>query len=1225
MAITFTDAIRYSTSTIPLLFGQTTASISFWFRYESSGGLSFSTDQPLLTQYQDDIYSYLAASGSQVTFSFTFASSTGDAGCSFACVPGVPYHIALTWDQGSQVVYQNGNASSFGTRTGSIGYGSRVFWLGGTSTGLKYTFDDLAMWKGYALTQSDVLSLRGGTPPSSLATPCSMHWTLAGSPGTTPILGASGLVEANHLPGDFSTSFTSVSGTGSAVYATNLTYSVPAKINAAHVGTSGEMVFLYPTSTSGAITTLTSFTSYPSISINGVNKGTLGFLWNTKNHDCIGFQTPANVSVVAGDTVTLNATDGWAMSALGQVQGLSNFAVTNNTGKSCFGSDTYPHTLAMGLNFAHLGTSYYTMYNLFKDWRRRASPWSGLSVVSPDGYPTQLSGTTASTLLYSQGGGNDIDGTGYPGPKGLFAIQWDDPNGTDTFALAAGNGHTTVTERTDLANPGDGSGNGKCRVFNVQLSTGQSLVDTGISMQLTCTAGNHQPGFRNLYVYGPGDFAYAANQPTSLDYSNPYALSNFTLSRLSTGIGSARFADSVLSYMGQTPITEVEQIRALEDFSWGAGRETLSCSFSQLRPFVPTSSTYIYAGWFGSAYNVTLSTGIGTTDTSLTIGVIDSPVFRGQILTAGSEKMRIKGVSGTGSSLTVTVERGSLGTTAASHSSGTITCTGRLSIPSMAAMGSGYVVMEWVSSTPHNMVTGSYLKINGNWSGAPTITYTVGGNASTVPYYYLVPSNPAVFVTSPTTVLVWVTNIGGSGVYTIDQTVNLDATGATAPNANSLVYVPDTAGFPYEGAAKVAGSFPGCVIHLNIPMGCSDALCDEIARRVRDNFPAGREVWLELSNECWNYTSGQMEWSFFSLLTNVLGYTTGASPYPAVVWRSGQLKARFQSIFGARSSEIKLLIGGFMWDNGITSWILTQAQRFSVVVDAVAIAPYINPDNSPSTMLAFNQADVPRACDIWIHDLWGRQANSFPGMFAAHSAAIAGYNASTGGNCKLYGYEGGLETAYPSPPTSVWAFLASAITTTPVAGTTETASLTNVAVTGTAATDNGITGGIYMSVDSEIFLVTSSTANTVTWQRGALGSTPATHGAGAYLHYALLTHRSRDIQFHPNWYIIEQDMYKLFQTAGFYHLNLYSYDMTYASPALWGLYVHSYQHSGRGDHSDGKSDNRLCLATPGQANTKPGTTNQDLTNVSVRGLALKDWNRGAKYYRKFGFTQGFTP
>ena len=59
----------------------------------------------------------------------------------------------------------------------------------------------------------------------------------------------------------------------------------------------------------------------------------------------------------------------------------------------------------------------------------------------------------------------------------------------------------------------------------------------------------------------------------------------------------------------------------------------------------------------------------------------------------------------------------------------------------------------------------------------------------------------------------------------------------------------------------------------------------------------------------------------------------------------------------------------------------------------------------------------------------------------------------------------------------------------------------------------------------------------------------------------------------------------------------------------WCLYHWLGQLPGRGDGSDGKFDNRNCLATPGREGSKGPNENQDLKAVSVRGQALIDWNR----------------
>ena len=105
---------------------------------------------------------------------------------------------------------------------------------------------------------------------------------------------------------------------------------------------------------------------------------------------------------------------------------------------------------------------------------------------------------------------------------------------------------------------------------------------------------------------------------------------------------------------------------------------------------------------------------------------------------------------------------------------------------------------------------------------------------------------------------------------------------------------------------------------------------------------------------------------------------------------------------------------------------------------------------------------------------------------------------------------------------------------------------------------------------------------------------------------------SRDLPYDPNWLIIEQDFYALLQASSFVNINLYSYGIYYYSTNNWALYHWPYQPYGKGDGSDGKANNRLCLATPGFTHTKAATTNQDQQNVSVRGQAFLKWMQPAQ-------------
>jgi hypothetical protein len=97
--------------------------------------------------------------------------------------------------------------------------------------------------------------------------------------------------------------------------------------------------------------------------------------------------------------------------------------------------------------------------------------------------------------------------------------------------------------------------------------------------------------------------------------------------------------------------------------------------------------------------------------------------------------------------------------------------------------------------------------------------------------------------------------------------------------------------------------------------------------------------------------------------------------------------------------------------------------------------------------------------------------------------------------------------------------------------------------------------------------------------------------------------KARDFFYSPAYYIAKQDFYAFIQSNGFARFNLFHpCGDFYQGKDLWPDYTWPFQPHGRGDGSDGKADNRQCLAT-----TKSAAVNQDLQNVSVRGQAFLDW------------------
>ena len=56
-----------------------------------------------------------------------------------------------------------------------------------------------------------------------------------------------------------------------------------------------------------------------------------------------------------------------------------------------------------------------------------------------------------------------------------------------------------------------------------------------------------------------------------------------------------------------------------------------------------------------------------------------------------------------------------------------------------------------------------------------------------------------------------------------------------------------------EFIAMATGSFPGTNLQVNIPLSATSAYIYDVAVKIRNNFPAGRRVYLELADEPWNY------------------------------------------------------------------------------------------------------------------------------------------------------------------------------------------------------------------------------------------------------------------------------------------------------------------------------------------------------------------------------------
>lgn len=977
----------------------------------------------------------------------------------------------------------------------------------------------------------------------------------------------------------------------------------------AHLLSSGKAIKIHLLDGSGNYATPSSVTTIPTVNVGGVNAGSLVNGWVTGYHTGLIYCLPTGVQATSSSVVVLNAPTGWCSTDLGSAPALTDQPVTNYAGKSAYRDSSYTPTLKIGFNMPHWGTKNSTLYNPFKNWRRRITynSFGAGAVCGPDGKPTKLGSTGAGTFS-NMNESNVLDSTCYPDPAGYWAVKFNDSGNNPASLTTAQAANCTITELTDRRNNGTG-GNGQVRVYQVTRKANYTSANLGLQVVLGPSGGAPTVDPMSLEIIGPGDFTLAApNTPQTIDTSDPYAVSPTFQDRVanpsvlrwmdSTGIGATQL---------QSIMSEPEDMRPISAFSWGNDTyvSTRTIPLAQVRPYTIGTSPYVYCPYMGTAYSATLGANITTTPAALTQEVITvtdaatAPVFAGQVLAIDSEKMRVLSVSGT----SVTVERGSQGTTPATHTAGAISVQYRIDKGSVSWLSgsTNHPYWEVVTSTPHGIrtgigpqatVSGTYANLTlndttsfslasaigtsdtvltlnttvaaGGWSlpvgifikfdsedmkvtavnaGANQITVARAQNSTTAASH----AQGAVGTTHTSSVLLGNGTLAGLGMITpywvtsptsfvVQTFVNGSGsqTAAFAQDFDPASYyltwtTPDEAGIPYGAAAKITAQFPGCDFYANVPPGATNDFVWAMAREIRDNFPAGRKVWVEWSNETWNTMYSSNIWTIGN---SQLLFNSG-QPYKYTARRHTECHDIFVAAFNEggrnRGGEIKRVMASQYFGTGVTNGVLGQALSDGKTIDALAISPYFTTDNTATAQ--FDACDNEQAIDYHVFNIWYNQnpgnqnTQGFNAQATAQQTAIANH-ISGGGNpaIELVTYEGGYQAPLPA-----------------------------------------------------------SCANYIA--------------------------RSRDIAYNPNWYIAEQDLYAWMQLKGFTHFCLYAYSMNYntSGRSPWGLF-HGDQDYGRGDGSDGKLNNLLCLATPNLPTSKAATTSLEVNTVSVRDQAYRDWN-----------------
>ena len=192
---------------------------------------------------------------------------------------------------------------------------------------------------------------------------------------------------------------------------------------------------------------------------------------------------PPGVSVEQGDKVTLSAPQAWATVKNDFAEAMEEQPIEVCTGRSFVGTDAMDRTLKAGVNYGHLATPFWSTYALPKNLARRILRWfSGVVGADKDWVPTKLSEDSVEADFISTGNKNGLDNTGVPIPEGLYAVGW---GRSSPVECAITSPDAVVTERADMANPGDANGQGLVRVFDVRRKRGAASATFTLRLKLT--------------------------------------------------------------------------------------------------------------------------------------------------------------------------------------------------------------------------------------------------------------------------------------------------------------------------------------------------------------------------------------------------------------------------------------------------------------------------------------------------------------------------------------------------------------------------------------------------------------------------------------------------------------------------------------------------------------------------------------------------------------------
>lgn len=1282
MSIQFTGDVQLERSITGLFAGCTSFSMFFYFRWDgtvndANGNFNIiSTNWAQYIQFNVATVDQTQFPG-QVQVNLIITDSQGNwvatlpGGVKIAV--GQVYSIAVSYAPGACTLYVNAFPYSMSPNPSHpVATSDWYFYAGysgvvrNTETGnsgnpaapaaFQYTMRDLALWYNHAITSTDAANLTQAIKtPATLASPATYYWPMTGTQGTTP----GTVTEYNG-----NTAYNLIAKNGGQSYSTIKYADAMAWVPAVHavgqvtpLGT-GCIIWLETTNTS-EWSEETEYVVNPTITITGSQGGTFqlndaiirsGNGWDYKGQF---FPFPSGYAVTSSsDTVTMSAPLGWALTVAGSAAAESGTTLENRFGKSINDCETQPTKMKLGYDctwdypqfaFRNLALSFTSGGgNVSSFLPVQTMPWT---MPSSDNNGNTLSASNPYWVPVVDPSGDFLFDTTPSDPvyDGLWCISWDDYGDAVNHPFIGGaalvNDAATVfmgTEQVAMRNTGtyDAGKNaylGCARVYQI------TLPDHANHYRLAWTAWQDQRviNVKNIQVLGPGDFTYTDTSTvvTPPAYNNLAYSSRFQ-NLVGTNGGSLRSVDNTWA---ENMISK-KQFKNVNDLYWVQGGRTTEATPSALTYTPITTPLYVYGGTFGpdgETYTATLASNIDNAQTTITISDADTaPVMTGSVLWIDSERMYVTNVVGT----TVTVTRGSVGTTAASHNAGSITVGYRHQITDISQLGIGFVGQPWTGWTVtfngrHNLEWGLQPDFNGSW---PNATFSDGFSTQPVQDYPI--------ITGPTTCILWQQAFDSSSsspnaFLTVSGTTTLPANCTMSWFWPCQTIQSTGTTYPIEFvAAATQWQTGGRVVFTFVPW-MTDQGAYDAAQIFLANMKVGSSLILECDNEPWN--PGYVTHCILDMC-DIWFNKTGIHPewrYYWLVMRSYQIWKIFHDVFSAagRGSEIRVWLNCQRPDVGGASQFLAQAVAKNAPFTDLAFAPYYGvgeqldgSGNLARVKLLSTEAMLDMVSFITWYSRDYANINS-PYVEAQEWGTLcSNFNANVGGvnphgwtvNPCIYeiNFDGLHDATFFHPTQNI----ASGSGGDSISFTVS--SVNNLAVGEYIVVGYGGNNWPQFVSTTEVMKITGVSGSTLTCTRGINGTPTPAHASGVGCR-DMMYEINRDLVHHPQAYRVWYEVLSTYDRAGVVDAMMMGTTVESISQ-VWGTVQHQ-QTMGYGDGRAGSNDNSKNILRYGSANTKAkdwpywagdGTTGH-LDSVMAR--AVRDYNDGV--YALGGYTPPTPP